>query len=67
MKNDEAESMNDNDKDVSKMLKMICENEIECDDDDWFRWALIRNVEIRDVEIREAENINKRIDAICLK
>jgi hypothetical protein len=27
----------------------------------------MRSVEIRDVEIREAENINERIDTICLK
>jgi hypothetical protein len=28
---------------------------------------LIRDAEIRDVEIRETENINERVDAICLK
>ncbi len=48
-------------------VKNNCENELKRDDDERFRWILIRNVEIRDAEIPEVKNINKRINAICLK
>jgi hypothetical protein len=48
-------------------VRNSCESEIRRDDDKRFRWALIRNAEIRCAETREAESINERIEAIWLR